>query len=88
MLFRSAVGASSGGTGEDAPIHFGFSAEFAFDGGVVSVGRTIGSNIVPEPGFDKRVENGVVLFVMAADPELRSCVIGTLHYDAVQDEQD
>jgi hypothetical protein len=87
-LPETAIGTSSGGTAEGAPIQAGFSAEFAFDGAVVSVGRRVGTNVVPEPGFDQRVENGVVLLVKADDPELRSCVLDTLRYDAVQDEQD
>lgn len=69
-------------------MNVGFRAEFAFDGVVAAVGRRVGTDVVPEPGFDQRVENGVVLFVKAADRELRSCVLDTLRYDAGQDEQD
>lgn len=87
-LPEAALGIRSGGTTEWAPINAGFSAEFAFDGVVVAVGRRVGTNVVPEPGFDQRVENGVVLFVKTADPELRSCMLDTLEYDAIQDEHD
>lgn len=87
-LPETAIFTAGESTADLGPVHAGTSAEFTFDGGVAAVGRRIGGDNVPEPNFDQRVENGVVLFVKATDAELRSCLLGTAHYDALQDEQD
>ena len=85
---EAAIFTSGGSTTDPGPIHAGTSAEFTLGSLVAVVGRRIGSDVVPEQGFGQRVENGVVLFVKAADPELRSCLLDSVHYDIVRDQQD
>lgn len=87
-LPESAIGTAGESTADPGPVHAATSAEFTFDGFVAVVGRRIGSDIVPEQDLDQRVENGVVLFVKATDPDLRSCLLRSTHYDPLEDEQD
>jgi hypothetical protein len=75
-------------TTESGVVPAGAARTFTFNGNTVSIGRTEGTAVVPEPNFDKRVDDGVVVFVKAEAAALPSCILDSVSYDKARDRQD
>lgn len=87
-LPSSATMTTASGTADQGPVHAATGAQFAIDGVLATVGRRVGTEVVPEPSVDQRVDDGVVIYVKAEDPSLRACLLDSASYDAARDEQD
>ena len=75
-------------TADAGPIQSSAGVEFIIDGAPVAIGRTLGTDDSAEPNFDKRVNDGVVLWVKATDARLRACILPSVAYDRTRDQQD
>jgi len=75
-------------TADLGPIHAGWAVEFELTAGPVTIGRRVGTTIVPEPNFSQRVVGDVVVFVKSESEPLRACILGAATYDRTLDEQD
>jgi hypothetical protein len=79
---------TAGGTTDSVPVQAGMAVEFSLDGALVTIGRYVGTIATPEPDVDKRIDDGVIVFVKAAVPSLRACVLAGTGYDDARDRAD
>jgi len=75
-------------TADLGPIHAGWAVEFELTDGSVTIGRRVGTTIVPEPNVSQRVVGDVVVFVKSDREPLRACILEAATYDRTLDEED
>ena len=76
------------GTADPGPVPAGWAADFELAEGSITIGRRMGVDIVPEPGFSQRVEGEMVVFVKSDNDALRACVLASVTYNRARDQQD
>ena len=84
----TATPTTGAGTADPGNVHSAAGVEFKVNGLLVSVGRNLGNDNRPEPGFAKRVDGDVVVWVKASDADLRKCLLDSTTYSAGRDQQD